>query len=162
MTGPAATVTLVVGCGSDLRGDDRVGRIVADRIAEQELSGVRVRSVVQLLPELAVDVAAADRVIVVDADVTVDRVRAALVPDQPADGSGFTHHRSPASLLELASALGRVPDTMIQVSVPARRFDLGDELSDVAARAVDEATALVLGLLSDRAGDLLVSPSPRR
>jgi hypothetical protein len=65
---------LVVGYGSDLRGDDAAGRHAADAVAGRALPGVRVLSLPQLLPEVADDLSRADLAIFVDASVDDERV----------------------------------------------------------------------------------------
>ncbi len=62
---------LVIGYGNDLRCDDGAGRAVADRIEAMALPGVEVRSVQQLAPELALDIACAETVVFVDASIDV-------------------------------------------------------------------------------------------
>jgi hydrogenase maturation protease len=59
---------LVVGYGNSLRGDDGVGWHAAGRLAaDPRLAGARVLARHQLTPELAVDVAQASLVVLVDA-----------------------------------------------------------------------------------------------
>ncbi len=148
---------LVIGYGNELRGDDAAGRVVADRIDELGLPGVMVRSVTQLVPELTVDLTAADRVVFVDADVTVS----SLVPrrietDRGADDSdrsgrsgAMTHHTTPESLLGLALAVGsRVPSLVEQLSIPATGFDFGAPISAKTAATVEEAVELILARAS--------------
>ena len=67
MRASANSRVLVIGYGSTLRGDDGVGRWVADAIGQQRRSQVEVASVTQLLPEYAGPVAHARAVIFVDA-----------------------------------------------------------------------------------------------
>ena len=109
---PPADV-LVVGCGNDLRSDDGAGRVVAHRVQllaeERGLTEVGVRSVVQLVPELALDIGRAQHVVFVDASIDVDRLTVTpLAPStSAADGSRepwtpMTHHLGPAALVELA------------------------------------------------------------
>lgn len=149
---------LVVGYGNELRGDDGAGRAVADRIDELGLQGVTVRSIIQLVPELAVDLAAADRAVFVDADVAVSSlVFRRIEPgdaepgDAMADPDGFgrpgatTHHTTPVSLLRLAATAGaRVPPLVEQLSLPATEFELGAPMSAVTAAAVDQAVGLIV------------------
>ena len=141
--------TLVVGIGSDLRSDDRAGRLVAERLAALGLPQVRVRSVIQLTPELAVDVAAAGAVVFVDADPGVSEVTAREVAPAPAGSSA--HHLTPAALLALASSLGSEPATAHLVSVPATDFGLGEDLSPIAAAGTDAAVDLITDHLRDGA-----------
>lgn len=148
----AATDALVIGYGSDLRGDDAAGRIVADTIDARDLDGIAVVSAVQLTPELALAIAGRDIVVFVDAsiddrEVTVRELTAAV----PTDGM-MTHHGDPATLLSMVESVGDPPERAYVVSIPATNLDLGTELSEATARAVDQAVEVVL--------DLLAAPRP--
>ncbi len=80
---------LVIGLGNSLRGDDGVGCWLAQR-AERWLPAERVRAVRQLTPELADDLAAAGRVLFIDAWVApgdsgwLSRPEADLAPNRAA------------------------------------------------------------------------------
>lgn len=143
---------LVIGVGNELRGDDSAGRVVADRIEALDLEGVTVRSVTQLVPELALDVAAAARVLFVDADVTVaEPVVRSLQRRGPAadDPGALTHHVTPEVLVGLAALVGPVaPATVEQLSIPAASFDLGASLSPATAQGVDDAVTLIVERIS--------------
>lgn len=134
---------LVIGIGSELHGDDAAGRMVAARIEALELGDVRVRSVVQLVPELVEDVATCAGVVFVDADTsctvtTVQEVHAS------AGGAAATHHTTPARLLQLAGTIGaRVPPAVL-VGVPARSFGLGSDLSPETRTGVGRAVEMIL------------------
>ena len=58
---------LVIGYGSDLRGDDGLGRRAALAVAALEMAGATVMSVHQLTPELAEPLAGVDGAIFLDA-----------------------------------------------------------------------------------------------
>lgn len=140
---------LVIGIGSELHGDDAAGRLVAARLEALPLDGVRVRSVVQLVPELVEDLAACATVVFVDADpgcdaTTVREVRAAT--DTPA----VTHHTTPAGLLQLAEAVGVPVPHAVLVGVPARCLGLGGLLSAQTRAGVDRAVEVILQLAESR------------
>jgi hydrogenase maturation protease len=155
---------LVIGYGSDLRGDDGAGRRAAEQIAARALPGVRVVSVTQLVPELAADLDDCRAVVFVDAsavdrDVTVRRL-APAAPDRrtstrsPPAGSlalPLTHHLTPPRLLALAAALGSAPADAFVVTIPASDFALGDALSPETAAALPEAVDRVVALCGDLA-----------
>ena len=138
---------LVVGVGSELRRDDAVGRVVAERIEARRYPRVRVESVTQLLPELVEAMVTVDRVVFVDADLDVDEVVASRVEGR---SSGIeSHHGDPAALVALAATIGGpVPEAHV-VRVPATDVGLGCGLSieaeHAAAVAVDAVAALVAG-----------------
>jgi hydrogenase maturation protease len=138
---------LVVGFGSDLRGDDGAGRRVAELVESWGLVGVRVVSVHQLTPELAADLAEVGRAVFVDADPSATRVAVSALEPEPA-GAASSHHTGPAGLLHLArETFGHAPAAHL-VTVPASDFTLGAPLSAATARAVPEAAAAVGALLS--------------
>ena len=139
---------LVVGYGNDLRSDDGAGRVVASRIEAMGLPGVLVRSQSQLTPELALDIARADVVVFVDANV--DCKEMAVHPVQPGERGtqSMSHHADPAALLLLAGDLGRVPSRAHSVSIPATNLELGFDLSPVTAVAMEEAVEAIVGIVS--------------
>lgn len=144
MAPPPADV-LVIGFGSDLRGDDAAGRRVADAVGALGLPGVRVLSVHQLVPELAADLAASRRAVFVDATVDGERVDVRRVG--PASGGRpMTHRFDPPALLSLAGRIGPVPEEARVVTVPARDLRLGAALSPTASAAVREAVDRVAEL----------------
>jgi hydrogenase maturation protease len=139
---------LVIGYGSDLRGDDAVGRRAAEAIAARDLAGVRVLSVPQLVPELAVDLAQCRSVIFVDASATDDTVRVRrLAPVSPP--SRLSHSVAPQSLLALAAAVDGAPADAVVVTIPASEFGLSTTLSEATTAAMSEAVERIVGLCHD-------------
>jgi hydrogenase maturation protease len=139
---------LVLGVGSELRSDDAAGRHVADAVARAGFDDVEVVSVHQLTPELALDLAGRDRVVIVDAAVDVTEVTVSEI--EPVAGEQpFSHHLGPGTLVALAGRLGTAPGSVVVVSVPVHDLALGTELSEPTARAVEVASARVLSLLED-------------
>lgn len=139
--------TLVIGYGSDLRGDDAAGRRVAESLADRALPGVEVRSATQLTPELA-DELGGRRVVFVDATVSQQSVVVTELEAAPAAGP-VSHHVDPGGLLELATLLGASPREAWVVHVPATDLALGTELSPSTRAAVSEAVDRVAALCRD-------------
>lgn len=145
---------LVVGCGNDLRSDDRAGREVATRVEALALDGVVVRSVTQLVPELAVDVGRAHAVVFVDASVEVEQLTVTgldaappAAERSPSPGGRSTHHATPASLVRLAKQLGgAAPGSVTVVAIPAHDFGFGEMMTATTSAAVDDAVELVRAL----------------
>ena len=138
--------TLVIGIGNPLAGDDGAGPAVAERL--EDTPGVIVRMSHQLIPELAEDVAAADRVVFVDAArggrLTVTRLGPS--PDAPETGP-LTHVIGAETVIALAHSLyGRVP-TAYLVRVPGSDFRPGTNLSASVHRLIPKAVAAVKRLL---------------
>lgn len=133
---------LVLGYGNTLFGDDGLGQLIAQHVADWAIPGVLALARHELTPELAADVAAADEVIFVDAALHTDGVVFVPVNAASSDRAGLNHALTPAALLALArAAFGRSPERAWQLLVPARDFTLGSALSDVArdglARALE-------------------------
>jgi hydrogenase maturation protease len=140
---------LIVGYGNPLRGDDGVGRAVAQALADEAaIEGAEAISCRQLTPELAERFAAADRVVLIDAQaglepggVRITELRAAI-----ARASVLGHHVDPRELLRMAGALyGRSPEAFL-VTVGASSLTLGEGLSAAVTAALPEVIATVRGL----------------
>ena len=163
MAEPPAAEVLVVGCGNDLRSDDGAGRVVAHRVQllveERGLTEVGVRSVVQLVPELALDIGRAHHVVFVDASIDVDRLTVTpLQPSTSAADAGreprtpmtpMTHHLGPAALVDLARRYaGEVPEQVTLVAIPVHDLGYGDQLTSPTAEAVELAVDVITRLIA--------------
>ena len=155
---PTTTAPLVIGLGSPDRGDDAVGPLVARAISAAALPGVEVLE--QEDPTALVELCSGrDLVVVVDAvrsgaepgSVVVLEVGAGAEPMSESSwrdtGRGGTHAFGLGAAVELARALGRLPDRMVVVGVAAESFEHGDPLSPAVADAVETATEAVLRAL---------------
>jgi len=140
--------TLVIGYGNDLRSDDRAGREVADRIEAAELPGVEVRSQSQLTPELALDIASADVVVFVDADIDCRELTVRPIEARERGAQSMSHHTDPETMLLLARDVGAVPRVAHMVSIPASDLALGFEMSPATREAVGEAVEVITALVS--------------
>jgi hydrogenase maturation protease len=143
----------VIGYGSPIRGDDAIGPLAAEQLAERPLpEGVRVVSRHVLTAELAEDLAAADRVVFLDATVEGApgevRVRD-LAPDARAV-STMAHFHDPRELLAWCETLyGRTPRAWL-VSAAGESFDYASyQLTPCAAAATAAMIAQVHRLLAD-------------
>jgi hydrogenase maturation protease len=147
------TPALLIGYGNPLRGDDGAGWCVADAVrAAAPASRVRVITVHQLMPELADDVAMAERVLFVDAACDTPAGLVSVRPLSPTDRppGGFTHHYDPSALLGLAHGVaGRGPGSAWLLTVGVAGLDCGEPLSPPVAAAVPRACTLALELLAD-------------
>lgn len=142
----------VIGIGNRLRGDDAVGSVVAERV--RGLPGVS-RVVGEGDPfDVADLLGGGARVVLVDAtrgggepgQVTVWEPR-------PAGGArprvgGSTHGFGADAAIELARALGPIPERVVVVGVEGARFE-GVGLSAPVRDAVDRAVAAVAGVVTD-------------
>ena len=144
---------LVVGYGNPLRTDDGVGWHVAERLADDpRLEGVAVLRRHQLTPELALDISAASRVVLVDARHGLVAGTFTVARVERAEGSATTwsHDLGPPSLIALADELyGRVP-AVVLVSCGVHSLEIGDRLSPAVEAAVPRVVDAVADLVSER------------
>ncbi len=163
---------LILGYGNVDREDDGIGshvlRSVARRLGlppldvyEDGLSDlgqpIDLVFVLQLVPELAETIAGYDEVFFVDAhtgsfseEIRWEGAAQGYVP------SAFTHHLTPATLMEIARTLyGRTPNGHV-VSVRGYRFGFGRELSAEAQRLCEIAAEQIAATLQQ------FQPSPRK
>lgn len=145
----ARAPVLVLGVGSDLRRDDAAGRRVAEAIAALELPGVQARSVHQLAPELAMQIADRRLVIVVDASVE-DRDEVVISAVDTIDTAGaMSHHLDVRGLLGLAGMVASAPQQVRTVAVPAHDLGIGTDLSPATEAHVREAVRRVIALCDE-------------
>jgi hydrogenase maturation protease len=147
-------VDLVIGVGNPLRGDDGVGWWLARQV-QGTGAGPLVRLVLQLTPELALEVAAARRVLVVDAwcEARCEAGCAAgaeaaptlrsLQPGGAEVGVVGGHGLDPGGVLALASLFGGDPPPAWLLLVPAFAFPHGTEFSAALRRQLPVAQALL-------------------
>ncbi len=149
--------SLVIGYGNSLRGDDGIGREVAQIVTGWNLPDVRSLSKHQLTPELAAELAQVDLAIFVDASQSADKNAVEVRSLTPSSSIEFQSHFSdPEALLSLTQALfGTCPQAW-WVIVPVTNFELGERLSPVAKLGIKQALKEIRGLLikNIRAGSL--------
>ncbi len=141
--------SLIIGYGNDLRSDDGAGRAVAERIARLDLPNVGVRSVSQLTPELALEIAGVETVVFVDASVEVTSTTASPVVANGDTASAMSHYTDPAALLAMSGAVGAEPHKAYTVSIPVADLGLGLELSPLTELGVSEAVDIVTHLIGE-------------
>lgn len=147
---------LIIGYGNPLRGDDAAGRLVAEAVADWDHPQMQSLSVHQLTPELAADIAAARRVVFVDAFVcaTESPPEVTLTPltldiAAPPASVYSAHAAAPHELLAMAQALfGATPEACF-CAIPACCFEPGAPLSSMAAKGVQQALQRIAVLKSD-------------
>jgi hydrogenase maturation protease len=135
--------SLVIGYGNDLRSDDGAGRVVADRINALDLPGVSVRSVVQLTPELALEMAEVDTVVFVDASIEVSETTATPVGRDIENPPAMSHFSTPERLLAMTAEVGTPPSQVVAISIPVTDIGLGMELTPMTAIGVEKAVEMV-------------------
>ena len=154
---------LLIGLGNDARGDDAAGLEVARRL--RGAPGVHVM-------ELGGDPLAlldawdgASSVVVVDAvrsgapAGTVHRLDAREAPLSAAlGGASSTHAVGLADAIELARALGRLPERLVVLGIEGRRFGSGDRPSPEVVEAIERVSRS----LSARRPRAATAARPRR
>jgi hydrogenase maturation protease len=140
---------ILIGVGNAWRGDDGAGLAVARRVRELSPAGVEVREVEGDATALVEAWSGAEGVVVVDAAEsgappgTVRRFDAASQPLPVRGLRSSTHAFGVADAVELARALGRLPQRLDVYAIEGASFAAGERLSPAVERAVAElATAL--------------------
>jgi hydrogenase maturation protease len=150
---------VVIGYGSELRGDDAAGPRAARAVAAWGRPGVRAVAVHQLTPELAEALAAARLAVFIDAAAGTAEGVVCVRRLRPVDAAGALGHTSdPRQLLALARALyGRHPPAWL-VTVPAPCLELGAGLSAAAERGLAVALRWVARLVEEGGRDEQTGP----
>jgi hydrogenase maturation protease len=142
--------TLVFGWGNPSRGDDALGPLFVDRIAELQLPGVECLTDFQLQVEHALDLENRRRILFVDASIdtappfTVKRLEAAR------DASFTTHAMTPEAVMQVYFELhDEAPPPCTLLAVCGERFELGEGISPAAASHLAAALAWAKAWLAD-------------
>jgi hydrogenase maturation protease len=139
---------VVIGVGSEFRGDDAAGLLAARRLRRSP--GVRAvehsRDGLSLMEHWR----ASDRVVVVDAVCsghepgTVFRFEATAGPVPGDAGWVSSHSPGVAEGIETARALGRMPASLTVFGIEADRVDPGRRVSPAVVDAVEEVARTIL------------------
>jgi hydrogenase maturation protease len=145
---------LVVGYGNTLRGDDAVGQHVALAVARWNLSGLTVKAVQQLTPDLAEPLSRTDIAIFVDARLAGAQDTIQVRQLAPSNRTGFPGHSSdPGSLLALALAVYGGQPRAYLVTVPGVDFSFHEGLSATASQGAALAVERIAAIwATTRAG----------
>lgn len=140
---------VVVGVGNTLRGDDAAGLEAARRLRDLLPPEVRVVQSDGEPSRLLDAWEGADAVVILDAVSSegspgaVHRLDASSEPLPARLFGASTHELGVGEAIELARALGRLPERVVVFGVEGADFGARDELSPEAARGVAEAVAAV-------------------
>jgi len=153
-------LTLVVGLGNPLLGDDGVGWRVAEQV-EHQVEGAKFAVEVDYLAvgglHLMERLVGYDRAILIDAVTTGREPAGSLscfaltdLPDVAGGHLSSAHDTTLQTALRLGRALGvKLPDELVVVGVEAdNSFDFAEELTPPVAAAVPRAVQMVIDLLS--------------
>jgi len=139
-------LVLCIAIGNPLRGDDGVARRALQLLPSTEQ--IRLLEVIQLTPELASEIAAADAVIFLDSDSSIAEVTSEAVREYPTRSMSISHFMNPFELLEMARRLYSFAGEALLCRIPARQFEPGERLTRRAEDAARSAVKLVKELPS--------------
>jgi len=142
---------LIIGYGNTLRGDDGVGYVIAETVADWNLTGVRSLAVHQLTPDLARVIAQSEQLLLIDAVVpsATPNPTVTIEPLTIDYSQTFTgHFADPGSLLAIAQMLYDYAPTTYRLLIPTVSFEFGEQFSTVTqssmALALDKIKQLVV------------------
>jgi hydrogenase maturation protease len=146
-------MNVVVCIGNAYRHDDGVALVVAERLKGRVPADVVVHTSEQE-PSRLIDLwEGASSAVVVDAAASggepgaVHRFDAAASPIPAGVYRSSTHAFGVGDAVELARALGRLPERLVVVGVEGAEFGAGEGLSASVENTVDQVVELVLGEL---------------
>jgi hydrogenase maturation protease len=157
---------LLVGLGNELRGDDAAGPLVARAAAPRTPPGAEViehqGEPIDLLDlwEGAELVLVADAVVSGAAPGVVQRFDAAAAPLPAAFAAPSTHALGLHEAVELARALGRLPERLVVFAVEGEDFANGSTPGEAVLAAVGRVADAALAELGAAGGDGTASRSP--
>ena len=133
--------TLVIGVGNTLRGDDGVAARVLELLEAKAPGAFVLQAAFSLLPELAEDLVAHERVIFVDADVLAREVSLRPVT-QERDG---LHRFAPWGVVSMARSLGFLGEAWV-CRLPVEAMGAGEGLSAAAVAVAEQAVLQLVRL----------------
>ena len=137
---------LIIGYGSPLHSDDRLGWVVAERLEMMlDAESASVITCSQLTPDLAEPISRAAGVLFIDASAALQPGEVTCTALQPPgmnapaiSGGAFTHHLTPQDLLDTANILyGHTPPGWLY-SIGTANFMLGESLSPLVSAVIPE------------------------
>ncbi len=146
----AESKIVIIGIGNEYRSDDGLGIIIADKLSNINLNGIRIlkqNGEPALLMDSWKDT---DKVIVIDAissgasPGTVNRFDAVEKPLPSQLFHYSTHSFSLADVIELARGLNRLPPSLIIYGIEGKNFTHGFKLSPEVEKAVGKIVELII------------------
>ena len=133
---------LLIGYGNPAHGDDGLGQVFANRIAERDLEGLTVQTDFQLSADHAYDMAQHDPVVFADALISGgDPFRFEEVIDPKPEALG-SHTVSPPAALALCTLLFQASPRTFVLGIRGEQFgDIEEGLSDAALTNLQSAQA---------------------
>jgi hydrogenase maturation protease len=139
---------LVIGIGNPSRGDDALGPMLIERLAELTIPGVELLTDFQLQVEYLLDLHGRDAVIFIDASVSCSEPYQ-YTPAAATELPGITTHSlSPEALLgAYTTHYGAEPPPAWILAIRGYAFELGEALSPAAVVNLEAAVAFLNRLL---------------
>jgi hydrogenase maturation protease len=150
------TEFLVIGIGSELRGDDSVGLVVARQLKNQVPPGVRIIEHYGDGTALISAWQGVDKVILIDATSsgaesgTIVRFDALSAPLPARISASSTHAFGLEEALELSRQLDQLPMSLVIYGIEGKSFSFGTDLSREIALAVEAVVGQILVEISTR------------
>jgi len=139
----------IIGIGNEYRNDDGVGLLVAHRIKELCLPGVRVIGPSDQGGDLLSALTSADSVFLVDSvssgslSGTIHRIDVSHQTLPAGFSCHSTHAFGVAESLELARILGMLPKNCVLFGIEGTDFEMGTSLSPAVEQAAEEVIAMI-------------------
>lgn len=155
-----AAPVLVLAVGNPSRGDDALGPVAAQRLAELELPGVEVLTDFQLQVEHALDLLGRRLVVFVDAAASGSTPFALQAVSAATAGHHCTHSLPPPAVLDAYRRLtGDEPPPARLLAIRGHDFELGAPLGAAASANLEAALSAVAPILL-AAGAPVSEPTP--
>ncbi len=158
------TKTLVLGYGSELRGDDSIGLRVAEALADSVVDpDVEIVACGQLTPDLAEAVSRCQRVVFVDASAEDPPGHISCRRIYPREGGALSlsHELDPQSLLVWTRELfGQEPEAVL-CTMGGECFDLTEQLSPVVVETLPALAECVRKQIVQSLARSITNPDPK-
>jgi len=130
-----------IAIGNPLRGDDGVAHRVLELLSSRR--DIRTRSLLQLNPEIAFEIANAKSVFFVDADVSGHQPTIEPIPSLNSTQPPLSHQVTPGEIVTLARKLFGFSGQAFLCRVPAFHFEDGEKLSLEAEKAARQIADMI-------------------
>jgi hydrogenase maturation protease len=141
---------VVIGVGNPGRGDDGIGRLIAQRLRDSLPADVRIEEQDGSAAPLIERLGGADSVWLIDAAVsgapagTIHRIDCNATEALPTRSSASSHGLGVAAAIALASTLRGLPRVCILYTVEGATFTAGAAISPAVIEAADALVALLV------------------
>ena len=143
--------TCIVGIGNNLRGDDAVGKYVAEAIEKNNLPGISIIATQQLDMGLAEDLSKFDTVIFIDASLNEKTFSFAPLELGDHTTQSISHHINADLLVRLTQQLFSTPTRFYMCAIGASNFEMGNGISAATKANADAAITAINNWLAANA-----------